>query len=300
MKELIGSYKNGNYKVFIFDDGSMIRHTEEDTYKAEFPDSMDIKITNRCDGNCMFCHEKSTPEGSHGKILDIPFLNSLRPYTQLAIGGGNVLEHPDFIPFLIWCKERNLIASITLNQKHFMENLDTVRYLVDNKLIYGLGVSLVYPTPEFINTVKEFENAVIHVIAGIVSSSVMEKLYHNDLKLLILGYKRFGNGKDYYKLHQSPVDLNINWLKKEIVNIVKKFNTVSFDNLAISQLNIKDILSEDMWDKFYMGDDGSHTMYVDTVNKEYAVSSTSTVRHSYNNEKIEDMFKVVKEDSINV
>ena len=298
MKNLIGSYKNGNYKVFIFDDGTMIRHTEDDTYRPEFPDSMDIKITNKCNSNCPYCHERSTPDGNHGKILNVPFLNSLRPYTQLAIGGGNVLEHPDFIPFLIWCKERSIIASITLNQKHFMENLDTVRYLVSNKLIYGLGISLVYPTPEFINIVKEFENAVIHVIAGIVSSSVMEKLYHNDLKLLILGYKRFGNGKDYYGLHQSPVDLNTNWLKKELVNVIDKFNTVSFDNLSIHQLNIQDILSEDMWDKFYMGDDGSHTMYVDTVNEEFAVSSTSTVRHKYHEETIEDMFKIVKEDCL--
>ena len=298
MKNLIGSYKNGNYKVFLFDDGTMIRHTEENVYRSEFPDSIDIKITNKCDGSCMFCHEKSTPEGSHGKILDIPFLNSLHPYTQLAIGGGNVMEHPDFIPFLIWCKEKNLITSITLNQKHFMENLDTVRYLVDNKLIYGLGVSLVYPTQEFIDAVKKFENSVIHVIAGIISSSIMEKLYNNHLKLLILGYKRFGNGKQYYELHRSPIDLNINWLKKELVNIIKEFNTVSFDNLAISQLNIKDILSEDMWDKFYMGDDGSHTMYVDTVNEQFAVSSTSTVRHKYLEETIEDMFKIVKEDCL--
>lgn len=55
MKNLIGSYKNGNYKVFIFDDGTMIRHTEDDTYRPEFPDSMDIKITNKCDMGCKFC-----------------------------------------------------------------------------------------------------------------------------------------------------------------------------------------------------------------------------------------------------
>ena len=33
------------------------------------------------------CHEKATPDGKHGDILNIPFLNSLEPYTELAIGG---------------------------------------------------------------------------------------------------------------------------------------------------------------------------------------------------------------------
>ncbi|MBO7210513.1 MAG: radical SAM protein [Methanobrevibacter sp.] len=301
MKELIGSYKNGNYKVFRFSDGTMIRHTNESEYISEFPDSMDIKITNRCTGtNCQYCHENSNSCGNHGEILSVPFLNSLHPYTELAIGGGNVLEHPDFIQFLKWCKEKNIFANITLNQKHFVENIDTVRYLAENKLIYGLGISLVSVTTDFIKLVKEFDNAVIHVIAGIVTKDEMECLYKKDLKLLILGYKQFRRGKDYYALHQSSTDLNRNWLKNNIGNIITKFNTVSFDNLAIKQLEIKSLVTGDSWDNFYMGDDGTHTMYVDTVNKEYAVSSTSTVRHGYNNEKIEDMFKVIKEDSINV
>lgn len=47
--------------------------------------------------------------------------------------------------------------------------------------------------------------------------------------------------------------------------------TVSFDNLAISQLNIKRLMSEQEWKIFYMGDDGrdgelsSASMYVDAV-----------------------------------
>lgn len=293
-KELIGKYINGNYKVFILSDGTMIRSCKEDTMIPEFPDSMDIKITNKCDQNCSYCHEKSTLDGKHGKILNVPFFNSLYSYTQLAIGGGNVLEHPDFIPFLIWCKERHLIPSITLNQKHFMQNIETVKMLVDRKLVYGIGVSLVYPTDEFIETVKQFPNAVIHVIAGIVTETELSKLYDNNLKLLILGYKTFRKGDTYYREHQSRIDNNINWIKNNLEHIVNRFNVVSFDNLAIKQLQVRSIIPKYKWDQFYMGNDGTHTMYIDTVNEEYAVSSTSTERYKYTDETIEELFARVR------
>ena len=299
MREVIGGYKNGNYHVIILSDGTMIRNCKEDIIVPEFPDSMDIKITNKCTGtNCLYCHENSGPDGKHGKILNVPFLESLHKYTQLAIGGGNVLEHPDLIPFLIWCKEKNLIPSITLNQKHFIENIDTVRYLVRENLIYGLGVSLTQVTPELINLLREFPNAVLHVIAGIVRKEVLEQLYDNDIKMLILGYKQFRRGEELYSIPEMKYDIdkNINYLKTNLANVIQHFKTVSFDNLAIKQLDVRSLMDESTWKQFYMGDDGKFTMYIDTVNCEYAVSSTSTNRYKYTDESIETMFNVVRQE----
>lgn len=299
MREVIGAYKNGNYHVIILSDGTMIRNCKEDIMVPEFPDSMDIKITNKCTGtNCLYCHENSGPDGKHGKILNVPFLESLHKYTQLAIGGGNVLEHPDLIPFLIWCKGKNLIPSITLNQKHFIENIDTVRYLVRENLIYGLGVSLTQVTPELINILREFQNAVLHVIAGIVRKEVLEQLYDNDIKMLILGYKQFRRGEELYAIPEMKYDIdkNINYLKTNLADVIQHFKTVSFDNLAIKQLNVRSLMDESTWKQFYMGDDGKFTMYIDTVNCEYAVSSTSTNRYKYTDESIETMFNVVRQE----
>lgn len=302
MREVIGGYKNGNYHVIILNDGTMIRNCKEDIMVPEFPDSMDIKITNKCTGtNCLYCHENSGPDGKHGKILNVPFLNSLHPYMQLALGGGNVLEHPDLIPFLIWCKSKNLIPSITLNQKHFIENIDTVRYLVRENFIYGLGVSLTQVTTELINLLREFPNAVLHVIAGIVRKEVLERLYDNDIKMLILGYKQFRRGKELYAIPEMKYDIdkNINYLKTNLADVIQHFKTVSFDNLAIKQLDVRSLMDESTWKQFYMGDDGKFTMYIDTVNCEYAVSSTSTNRYKYTDESIETMFNVVRQEVSN-
>ena len=70
---------------------------------------------------------------------------------------------------------------------------------------------------------------------------------------------------------------------------------VSFDNQALLDLDIRKQIGEEKYNKYYMGDDGLFTMYIDLVEKKFAVSSTSSVRYNLL-DNIEDMFKVVKEE----
>lgn len=51
-------------------------------------------------------------------------------------------------------------------------------------------------------------------------------------------------------------------------------NVISFDNLAIQQLNVKRFFTKEGWDSFYMGDEFTHSMYVDGVEQKYSPSST--------------------------
>ena len=53
-------------------------------------------------------------------------------------------------------KEKNIIANMTVNQIHFERKQDFIKELINNKLIYGLGVSLKEPTEEFINFISGF------------------------------------------------------------------------------------------------------------------------------------------------
>jgi organic radical activating enzyme len=290
--KLLNVYNNGNYKVLLFDDGTKIRKTNEDKFISSFPECIDLKITNQCDMGCKYCHEDSTIDGLHGDILNSEFINTLKPYTELALGGGNVLTHPNLVEFLQVLKSKNIIANITVNQKHFIDSKDTIRYLVDNDLIKGLGVSLIAPTDEFIGLIKQFPNAVIHVINGIVILDDLQKLYNNNLKLLILGYKVFRRGKDFYS---SIVEQNKQITKNNIQEILKRFKVVSFDNLAIKQLDMENQMSKEHWEEFYMGDDGQFTMYIDLVKRQFARSSISTQRYDLL-DNIEDMFNIVKNE----
>lgn len=287
-------YINGNYVVkFNTENGTKIRETEDDDFIAEFPENMDVKITNQCDMGCPMCHENSTVNGLHGDILNPQFINTLRPYTEMAIGGGNPLAHPDLIPFLEKLKERKVVANMTVNQVHFEKSQDVVRKLVDDGLINGLGVSLVNANDKFVELIKQYPNAVIHTINGLLKPSDIEVLQNNGLKMLILGYKTFRRGIDWYATDHENIIVKKSWLYDNLSDIIEKFSVVSFDNLAIEQLDVSRLMSKDEWNEFFMGEDGNYTMYIDLVKQQFARCSIAEIRYDLLDDVV-DMFNVIR------
>lgn len=293
--KILGSYKNNDYTCTMFSDGTKIRWNDKDSFNPIKPESIDLKITNMCNMECGMCHENSTPDGKHGDILNLPFIETMFPYSEIAIGGGNPLTHPDLIEFLEGLKERKIIASMTVNQVHFMHNIDLLKELTDKKLIYGLGISYIGGRHKnCIDAIKQFPNAVVHVINGIVHMDSLEALANNDLKILVLGYKEFRRGKTLY----DECGSQINYLKAQFYDMLPKivndgwFKCISFDNLAIKQLEPKRLMSDKDYKEFYLGADGFASMYIDAVNREFAQSSVSTDRYPLM-EDIKDMFDIV-------
>ena len=303
-------YQNGNYFVSInLDNGTKIRETinpDATEFVADFPESADVKITNRCPYNCAFCHEGSNINGKHSDALHSHVWNTFCPYTEVALGGGSVTGYPDLVPLLERLKSLHLIPNITVRQEEFMSNLPLIRKLTDEKLIYGLGISLSNPNQEdFIKTVKEFPNAVIHVINGIVSLTELRKLANNNLKILILGYKEVRKGK--ILLANSAQNTIINNNKEALYAFLPKiiterwFDVVSFDNLSIKQLNPKGrCVSNEDWETIYMGDDGldgeqtSASMYIDLVENEFARNSCDVDhRMPVGNMSVKEMYKIL-------
>lgn len=276
MKKLLSKYRNGNYNVAIFDDGTKIRYNDLDCLIPEFVESMDMKISNYCPFGCPMCHEKSSEDGEYGKILHHPFIKTLHSGTELALGGGAVTYHPDLIPFLEELKEQGVLPSITINQREWEET--KIDYLINNQLIYGLGVSFTNVDDEVWDKILSYPNAVVHLIAGYHSRDVFEYFANKGAKILILGYKNWGRGKDYFKNYSNQIMVRTRELKEILPTLFTRCKVVSFDNLSIKQLDIRAVIGEQKWKEFYMGDDGQYTMYVDMVKQECAKSSTSPDR----------------------
>jgi hypothetical protein len=273
-------------------DGTKIRENDLDFLEPAFAENCDVKITDKCDGGCEYCYEGCTPNGKHGDILNPKFLETLHPYTELAIN-GNDLSHPDLVPFMYKMKEKNVILNMTVNQRHFEEHYDTIKKWIDDKLIYGLGISLREPTEEFVNKVKSIPNAVIHTINGILTPEDYEVLKDNGLKILILGYKQLRRGSAYYALSYCNIQMLQSWLYNNLKEMLNHFEVVSFDNLAIEQLDVKRLLGNEQWDEFYMGDDGKYTFYIDMVEGVFGKNSLATERYPIM-DNIDDMFKKVR------
>lgn len=227
------------------------------------------------------CHEKSTINGKHADLeylLDI--IQDLPKGTELAIGGGNPLDHPGLVPFLETCKSLGLIPNLTVNYKHAyrVKYTDLINKLLDNNLIYGLGISILDNFVEYdITKFNKKNNIVYHVIAGVNDLSVLDKIKQSSVKkCLILGYKDYGRGEQYRS--QEVTDNLQNWADN-LGQYIKKIH-LSFDNLALKQLNIKQYLTDDEWSRFYCGTDGVFTMYIDAVEQKYAMSSTNPNKYN--------------------
>ena len=291
--DLIAAYKNGNYNVKLYSDGTKIRFGEVDEFIPEFPENIDVCITKRCDGGCPYCYEGCTISGEHGNIgefdrfgnFHLPkWMQSLKPGTELALN-GNDLTHPFLEHCLYALSEQGIITNMTINQRHLANNLAKLGYWQRRGWIHGLGISLSNSNDEFLYTaLTSLKNVVLHVIAGIFTMEDMMNLQSVSPKLLILGYKNIGRGADYMKGKANDIEANINMLKANLPIMKQYFNVLSFDNLAIEQLDVKNSLffgDEEKWSTFYMGDDGGYTMYIDTVAGKYSKNSCMPTKERY-------------------
>lgn len=285
------TYINGNTEVQIYSDGTKVRTYQGDPL-VDFPESIDVKITNYCDMGCAFCHEKSTEAGVHGDInVLLQVLSPLPAGVELAIGGGNPLSHPDLLWFLTVCKERGHICNITVNQGHLMPYKKFLTYLVENELVYGIGISINSKNTKYLEYMESISNNVVyHLVAGVHEPSVVDMLMEvtPTPKILILGYKYFGFGVSYFS---ESVNSNLKewywWVKAYI----GRKCLMSFDNLAIEQLKVKEVLTEGVWEEFYMGDDFQFTMYIDAVEQMFSKTSRSSERTSFSSSTLLQYFK---------
>lgn len=276
----LASYKNGNVNVVLKEDGTKYRFWKGTQFILH-PESVDVKITDYCDAGCPFCHEKSTRAGIHGdESYILNNLLSLPRGVEIAIGGGNPLSHPKLLLILESLKNKGLISNMTVNQLHVEKSLGFLKFLLESKLIHGLGISLIPSlNGKGLKEVSDLsDNVVFHLINKVHTYTDflnLKKKISKSPSVLILGYKDFGRGKDYKN--------KLLGLNKDINDIFQNTETVLFDNLALEQLNLKSKFDDKTWEERYMGDEFTTSCFFDGVKQEFAPTSTSEKRYSYKN-----------------
>ena len=289
----------------ILKDGTKIRETQDNEFRADFPESMDLKITNWCDMApiCLWCHEASHTKGKHADLYPtVEALKALPAGVEIAIGGGNPLAHPHLKKFLKDLREIGLIPNLTVNELHLNEEfVPMLDSFIKEELIFGLGISYrkAAKNHEALSKIFDYPNTVLHLIAGVDDIDDIRALLPTmkTKKFLLLGYKDFRNGIVYRRDSGNEVGKNIakwyNQLPLFINEVVNSGGIVSFDNLGIEQLNPKRLMNQQEWDSFYQGEDGSHTFFIDAVKQEFSKSSTSKERFAYEGNVI-DMFRKIR------
>lgn len=105
----------------------------ENPVYAPWPELADISISNHCTKGCDFCYRDSKnnnsfmPVEQYEKVLEALHSERWGYVFQVALGGGEPLEHPEFCEIINKTHERGIIANFTTNGVHLNEN--TVRFL---------------------------------------------------------------------------------------------------------------------------------------------------------------------------
>jgi hypothetical protein len=293
---ILSEYINGNAIIQLHSDGTRVVDYDNEL-NLEYPLNIDLRVNSECSFGmnpntgkafCYFCHESSTINGIEcdydllrDKLIGLP------KGIELAIGCNKMTS--ELQKFIFWCDMMGYIVNLTINQGHVKRDFVMLNALVQSGVIKGLGISyrsgLKFEVPQ---ELLDYEHTVFHVICGIDSYHEIEALRKEGVKkVLVLGEKNFG-------FNLGKVDLTTKkhkewywWIHK----MFSVFDVVSFDNLALKQLNIKRFFNDDNWEVFNQKE---YSFYIDAVNKILAPSSRSSEKTNWDEYTLKDYFKKVK------
>lgn len=120
--------KDGDYTIwFNKENGSKIRFSENQNAleytKSNTPELVDVKLTDYCSFGCSECYQGSTTKGKHGLTKDIKkvidALATMQTF-EIAFGGGEPTQHPDFLEIINYCFTKGIIPNFTTRNIDFL------------------------------------------------------------------------------------------------------------------------------------------------------------------------------------
>jgi radical SAM protein with 4Fe4S-binding SPASM domain len=135
-KIIVNQYSDQKYSTIFNQKTGVFMRIEDEGVQEPFwckygPELMDISITNWCDRGCSFCYKNSNTSGSHMSLQNYELILNQAEYmkvSQIALGGGNPNQHPEFCEFLRLTREYDIVPSYTTNGRGLSEKiLETTR-----------------------------------------------------------------------------------------------------------------------------------------------------------------------------
>lgn len=300
LKNITYKVKNGNYYVLygnVFNKKEKLRLQVDSIPDMipEYPELVDMKITNACEHNCPFCYMASTPNGKHADKKDVfHIVNKFKIKTEFALGGGNVLLHPNFKDIVKHIHNNNHIANITIRY-------DDVKTINERKVLknaikkYVSGIGLSVQKASDIDVANEFifemlnlgKHISLHIIPEMIgvdeSIAILNRMAEinrdqydatkndydiptNTCRVLFLGFKQEGRAKDI----NNKILLTANDLYN--LNIAAGYRF----NVDTAFINTYDEWFKNNYDHneiFLTRHEGEYSMFIDAVNCKAYTSS---------------------------
>ncbi|MDR0622551.1 MAG: radical SAM protein [Deltaproteobacteria bacterium] len=166
-------YKESDYMIF-FDQatGMFVRYGRNNVdpfHNASGPELLDIAISNYCERECEFCYRRSNRQGKFMPLEDYGLAMAQAKNVgvlQVALGGGNPNQHPQFIEILKMTRDHGIVPSYTTNGQGMTEAV----YEATKKYCGAMAVSWYAPyleAQELIDRAKRYQiKTNIHFLLG--------------------------------------------------------------------------------------------------------------------------------------
>lgn len=225
------SDKYGYKALFDENTGKTIRLDGADNcnnWKKSGPELLDISITNYCERNCSFCYRNSSEFGKHmSTSLYRDIINEAKKLKvfQVALGGGNPNQHPDFVDFLKIARENNIVPSYTTNGDGMTSEI--------------LDATKVYCGALAVSWYEPYNNAI----------SLIEECYNRDIKVnihFVLDADNILKARDLLNLEiidkvNAIIFLNykpVGQEKRSVLKSTKELLTFLYDTISFSRCKI--------------------------------------------------------------
>lgn len=210
---------NGNKVRFQFE---ALRHSQNSPPRKAFaPELVDLKITEICNNPTVckgYCYQGSSPKGKHCDLQTLEkvaeTLASLKVF-EVALGGGEPLEHPQFLEVLRTFRRHGIVPSFSTRRTDWLEDPEGQDF---RKRVFGLIGAVGFS----INTKKEVKQILssliklgipahqvkFHYVMGSTPLEELSSIIHflhtskttlsfGTQNLLLLGYKNTGTGRGF-------------------------------------------------------------------------------------------------------
>ncbi len=299
---------DGNNKFTFFNKktGTKVRFSFEENVNYEksiTPELVDIKITDYCPFGCKFCYMGSTTKGKHADLNTVKeilnLLSNLNVF-EVALGGGEPTLHPNISEIIEYGHAKDLAVNITTYNSKIFNNKKLLKQFVDRKISsVGFSINKIEDVDKLLGLINVVENCINknknkffivrdYLIAHIVLGAhdyetfykMIEKCLENNIRILFLGPKHVGFGKEY-KFYDIGKQMQYIWLRYDN----SKYNGNSNVKIKMFSIDTKFIqLSKlDDFKKYFdirkinstliTPEEGKFSMYIDCVEKLMAPSS---------------------------
>lgn len=241
-------HSNQHYSTFFNKTTGLFVRCEDQGYKEPFwamagPELIDISITNWCDKNCSICYRNSNQNESHMKLENYEKIISEAAnlgVLQVALGGGNPNQHPQFIQILKLTNDKyGIIPSYTTNGRGLTEEI----IAATKKYCGAVAISAYTPFEEMKDAIQKLTQHQIRTNIHFVLTSESIELAINWLKnkpiflneinaLIFLNYKPVGKNRDYSLLLNKSNKLDELF---SLINDQYPFK-IGFDSCSVSGL----------------------------------------------------------------